>query len=144
MAPGIMPDGFTSQPYTTAINGFGGIKVRVQTSPPPRFNGELMRGFGLQFDGTARFTTTQSVDLGGVRISRSIYVNRRANWGRWLDSFANTTKRPITIDVAFGGQSGVGIGASGTNNQPGNVVNTSSGDAIVNAADAWVTVASSL
>ena len=144
IAPGIMPDGFTTQPYTTAINGFGGIKVRVQTSPAPRFNGELMRGFGLRFDGTDHFTTTQSIELGGVRISRSIYVNRRANWGRWLDSFTNTTKRPLTIDVAFGGQSGVGIGASGTNSQPGNVVNTSSGDAIVNAADAWVTVASSL
>ena len=144
VAPGIMPDGFTTQPYSTAINGFGGIKVRVQTSPEPRFNGELMRGFGLRFNGIDRFTTTQSVDLGGIRISRSIYVNRRANWGRWLDSFTNTTKRPLTINVAFCGQSGVGIGASGTNNQPGNVVNTSSGDAIVTAADAWVTVASPL
>jgi amidase len=144
IAPGIMPDGFTTQPYSTAINGFGGIKVRVETSTPPRFNGELMRGFGLQFDGTDRFTTTRSIDLGGVLISRSIYVNRRANWARWLDSFTNTTKRPLTINVAFGGQSGVGIGASGTNNQPGSVINTSSGDAIVTAADAWVTVASPL
>jgi len=144
IAPGIMPDGVTAQPYSTAINGFGGIKVRVQASPAPRFNGELMRGFGLQFDGSDRFATTQSIDLGGVLISRAIYVNRRANWGRWVDSFTNTTKRPITINVAFGGQSGVGIGTSGANNQPGNVVNTSSGDPIVTAADAWATVASPL
>ena len=109
IAPGIMPDGVTTQPYSTAMNGFGGIKVRVQMSPAPRFNGELMRGFGLQFDGRDRFTTTQSIDLGGVLISRAIYVNRRANWGRWIDSFTNTTKRPMTISVAFGGQSGVGI-----------------------------------
>ena len=65
----------------------------MQTTPAPRFNGELMRGFGLTFDGVDRFTTTQSIDLGGVTISRSIYINRSANWGRWLDSFTNTTKR---------------------------------------------------
>ena len=31
--------------YSTTINGYGGIKVAVSTNP--RFNGELMRGFGL-------------------------------------------------------------------------------------------------
>jgi amidase len=141
IAPGILADGFTTQPYSTAINGFGGIKVLVQTTPAPRFNGELMRGFGLRFDGVDRFGTTQSIDLGGVLISRSVYVNRGANWGRWLDSFTNSTNRPITIKVAFGGQAGVGIGLSGVNNLPGPVVNTSSGDALVTAADAWVAVA---
>ena len=37
------------------------------------FNGELMRGFGLEFDGVDRFTTTQAVELGGVEISRAVY-----------------------------------------------------------------------
>src|SRR5262245_4884466 len=91
---------------STSINGFGGIRVLVQGTPPPRFNGEVMRGFGLLFDGTERFKTTQSIDMSGVLISRSIYINRQANWGRWLDTFTNTTKTPITIKVAFGGQSG--------------------------------------
>src|SRR5215510_9842952 len=50
--------------YSTTINGFGGIKVWVSTNP--RLNGELMRGFGLAFDGDAHFTTTRSLDLGGV------------------------------------------------------------------------------
>jgi amidase len=131
-------------PYSTAINGFGGIKVLVQTTSAPRFNGELMRGFGLQFDGLDRFATTQSVDLGGVAISRSVYVNRSANWGRWLDTFTNTTNTPVTIKVAFGGQSGVGIGASGVNNQTSTLVNTSSGDAVVTAADSWVEMATPL
>src|SRR5438128_878209 len=124
--------------YSTSINGFGGIKVLVQATPAPRFNGEIMRGYGLTFDGVNRFTTTQSIDLGGVIISRSVYVNNSANWGRWLDSFTNTTKSPITIKAAFGGQSGIGT-ATGT--APGNsssIVSTSSGDAIVTAADAWV------
>ena len=43
-----------------------------------------MRGFGLQFDGVSRFTTTQSIGLAGVTISRSIYINDGANWGRKL------------------------------------------------------------
>jgi len=53
-------------PYSTTINGFAGIKVLVDSEPAPRLNGEIMRGYGLLFDGTNRFTTTQSLDLGGV------------------------------------------------------------------------------
>jgi amidase len=131
-------------PYSTTINGFGGIKVLVPARPAPRLNGEIMRGFGLTFDGTNRFTTTQSIDLGGVTISRSVYINTGANWGRWLDSFTNTTKSPMTIKVAFGGQSGIG---TATGAAPGNssaIVNTSSGDAMVTAADSWVEAATPL
>ena len=127
-------------PYSTSINGFGGIRVLVDTAPAPRFNGEVMRGYGLTFDGVNRFTTTQSIDLGGVTISRSVYINSGANWGRWLDSFTNTTKSPITIKAAFGGQSG--IGSAGGNSS--SIVNTSSGDAIVTATDSWVEVATPL
>jgi amidase len=94
----------------------------------------------LTFDGVNRFTTTQSIDLGGVTISRSVFINNNANWGRWLDSFTNTTKSPITIKAAFGGQSG--IGSAGGNSS--SIVNTSSGDAIVTAADSWVEVATPL
>jgi len=126
--------------FSTSINGFGGIRVLVQTNPAPRFNGEVMRGFGLRFNGVDRFTTTQSVDMGGVTISRSVYINRSANWGRWLDTFTNTTRTPLTIKVAFGGQSG--IGATGANSST--LVKTSSGDALVSAADSWVEVATPL
>src|SRR5882757_9448908 len=92
-----------SPAYSTTINGFGGIKVWVSTNP--RFNGELMRGFGLRFDGTDRFATTASVDLGGVDISRSVYVKRdvplgAASWARWLDTFTNATGAPVTVKVA--------------------------------------------
>ena len=131
-------------PYSTSINGFGGIKVSVSTTPAPRFNGEIVRGFGLTFDGVNRFTTTQSIDLGGVTISRSVYINNGANWGRWLDSFTNTTKSPITIRVAFGGQSGIGTATGATPGNSSSIVNTSSGDAVVTAADSWVEVATPL
>ncbi len=126
--------------YSTAINGFGGIRVFVHTIPAPYLNGELMRGFGLTFDGVNRFSTTQSLDLGGVSISRAVYINTGANWGRWLDTFTNTTKEPITIRVAFGGQSGQGT--TGPNSSE--IVTTSSGDAVVTAADAWVEYATPL
>src|SRR5262245_38360031 len=123
--------------YSTTLNGFGGIRVFVEKIPAPRFNGEVMRGFGLRFDGADRFTTTQSVDMSGVTISRSIYINRGANWGRWLDTFTNTTRTSVTIRVAFGGQSGTG--AAGPNSSA--IVNSSSGDAKVSSADTWVSVA---
>jgi amidase len=123
--------------YSTSINGFGGIRVEVQTTPAVRFNGEVMRGFGLRFDGVDRFSTTQSVDMEGVMISRSIYINRSANWGRWLDTFTNTTPRQLTIKVAFGGQSG--IGSLGTNSSA--IVKTASGGTLVTPTDSWVEVA---
>ena len=106
-----------------------------------RFNGEMMRGFGLQFDGVSRFTTTQSIGLGGVTISRSVYINDGADWGRWLDSFTNTTHSPLTIKVAFGGQSGMGAAPASRSSA---IVNTSSGDTVVTPADAWVDVATTL
>src|ERR1700722_4564815 len=135
-----------SPTFSTSINGFGGLKVLVETGLQPgstnlRFNGELMRGFGLQFDGVSRFTTTQSIGLGGVTISRSVYINDGANWGRWLDSFTNTTHSPLTIKVAFGGQSGIGASPASRSSA---IVNTSSGDTVVTAADAWVDVATTL
>jgi amidase len=126
--------------YSTTINGFGGIKVWVSTAPSPRFNGELMRGFGLAFDGLDRFDTTTAVGLGGVAISRSVYVNRSANWTRWIDSFTNTSRAPITVKVAFGGQTG--YSNSGANSSA--LVNTSSGDAAVGAGDSWAEVATPL
>jgi amidase len=89
-----------------ALIGFGGIRVRVAQSPEPRFNGELMRGFGLRFDGWQEFKTTHAVDLGGIEIARAIHVERAADWTRWVDSFTNTTNSTQTVEVVFGGQTG--------------------------------------
>jgi hypothetical protein len=69
----------TTPPYSTTINGYAGVKVLVHAARPPRMNGEIMRGYGLAFDGANRFTSTQSIDLGGVVISRSVYI-RRSRW----------------------------------------------------------------
>jgi amidase len=125
--------------HASSINGFGGIRVLVDTASAPGFNGEVMRGYGLTFDGVNRFTTTQSIDLGGVTISRSVYINNSANWGRWLDSFTNTTKSPVTIKAAFGGHRA--SAAPAATRVPSS---TPSGDAIVTAADSWVEAATPL
>ena len=82
----------TTPPYSTTINGYAGVKVLVHAARPPRMNGEIMRGYGLAFNGVNRFTSTQSIDLGGVVISRSIYINTGASWGQWLDTFTNETR----------------------------------------------------
>ncbi|HEY6762136.1 MAG TPA: amidase family protein [Baekduia sp.] len=128
--------------YSTTISGFGGVKVWVGGSHAPRFNGELMRGYGLKFDGLDHFDTTQGIDLGGVRLQRSIWINRASDWGRWLDSFTNTTDAPITIKVAFGGQTGYGDPTVASGNPATSaIVNTSSADTTVGPDDDWVEVA---
>jgi amidase len=135
----VAPGGQTGA-YSTSINGFGGIRVLVETHDAPYLNGELMRGFGLQLTGEDRFRSTQSIDMGGVIVSRSVYINTDANWGRWLDTFTNFSWRPITVQVAFGGQSGQGTVGPNTSE----IVNTSSGDAVVTPADAWAEYATPL
>ncbi|MDA0179284.1 amidase family protein [Solirubrobacter phytolaccae] len=132
-----------SPAYSTTINGFGGIKVQVPGSP--RLNGELMRGFGLEFNGSDAFKTTTAVELGGVEIARAVQIKKElpvgtASYGRWLDTFTNTTSAPVTIKVAFGGQSG--YSASGANSSA--LVNTSSGDTAITASDTWAEVATPL
>ena len=99
-----------------AFYGFGGIRVRVSgipaTDTSARLNGELMRGFGLAFDGDDSFATEAPIVLGGVAISRDVKVSKAGNWTRWMDTFANTTQRTITVDVAFGGTAGQNTGTN--------------------------------
>lgn len=122
-----------------AFYGFGNLKVRVSDIPvgdtTGRFNGEMMRGFGLKFDGIDGFRTTDAVTLGGVAMRRTVKVSKRGNSVRWLDSFTNDTSRTITVDASFGGTTGF---ASGENQSE--VLATSSGDRAAGADDAWVEV----
>ncbi|AEG45405.1 amidase [Isoptericola variabilis] len=125
-------------PYSTMLNGYGGIRVTVGSADKHRFDGEMMRGFGLVEEGTGHFESTRSVDLSGVRITRTIDVERSEGYGRWLDTLTNTTKKPLTVEVAFGGQTG--FGSTGTN--ASSVVLSSSGDSVLDRSDTWTTSAS--
>lgn len=81
------------------IEGFGNIFVRV-TGPAgaaePRLNGEMMRGFGLTFDGAGTFASTRSVQLGDVRIAREVTV----------DGSADPAQRPVGVVLGSPGSPG--------------------------------------
>lgn len=117
----------------SGVQGFGNIIVDVSTDP--RMDGQMMRGFGLRFDGLDRFKTTQAVDLGGISITRSLRINRAGNWGRFFDTFTNTTGAPIVVKVSFGGALGYN---SGTNQSF--VAASSSGDTFITQDDSWTIV----
>ena len=138
-APGL-DTGSVRDAVDNALRGFGGIRVRVSggLTPDPRLNGELMRGFGLRFDGLDRFDTTDDVDLAGLSIRRAIRIDRSGDWVRYLDTFTNTTARPIRAEIAFGGQIGTGAGTGQSR-----IVDTSSGDTLITNADSWAEAASS-
>lgn len=147
-APGL-DTGSVRSITTNAFYGFGGIRVTVPNLPAsdPTFahNGELMRGFGLEFDGIDSFVTTTAVTLGGVKTSRAITVDKAGNYLRFLDSFTNTTDRTIQISVAFGGTAGLNTQTTTngvTSSAQSKVAKTSSGDAVIGANDSWVEIAS--
>ena len=133
-APGL-DTGSIGRVTNNAVYGFGGIRVAVDSQPAPRFNGEVMRGFGLRFDGLERFVTTKAVQLGDVAISRDLVIDRADSYARYLDTFSNTGAGDVTVDVAFGGSLGIN-----RRNAQSAVARTSSGDAVIGTDDAWVTV----
>jgi amidase len=134
------------------LHGFGNIRVAVGGAPAPRLDGEMMRGFGLRFDGLDRFKGTRAVALGPVSIERSVRVGRADGWVRYLDTFTNTSSAPIEVDVSFGGQVGQNTTGSYRDDRDGarttypysnqgRVVDSSSGDAVVTNADSWFQIA---
>jgi amidase len=120
---------------STPLQGFGNIFVQVSTQPEPRMNGQMMRDFGLVYDGTDTFVTTRSVNLGDVLITRDIYFDSKNNRTRYFDTFTNTTSSPVTVDVSLGGSLGYGTGP-----YQASIQQTSSGDTIVDNEDSWVLV----
>lgn len=127
-----------------ALVGFGNLRIVVSdvpdTDPTKRFNGEMLRGFGLRFDGDDGvdpvFRTTTPVTLGGVEVTRTLKILSARNAARWLDTFTNTTNRVITLQTSFGGTAGT---TNATTHSK--IIDTGSGDALASGADAWVQVA---
>lgn len=120
---------------STQAQGFGNIFVQVSSSPEPIMNGQMMRGFGLQFDDQNSFNTTQSVNLGDVLITRDIYFDGTGNKTRFFDTFTNTTDEVVSVDVSFGGSLGYGTG-----NFASQIKATSTEDLIISPEDSWVLV----
>lgn len=120
---------------STQAQGFGNIFVQVSSTPEPIMNGQMMRGFGLEFDNVNSFNTTQSVNLGEVLITRNIYFDSTHNKTRFFDSFTNTTGAAVTVDVSFGGSLGYGTGEYASQ-----VKATSSEDLTITPEDSWVLI----
>jgi amidase len=116
---------------TNSLIGYGGIRMHVNGGSD-RLDGILLRGFGLKYDGVNAFVSTTSPETDGIAVQRSLTINKTGSWARFFDSFTNTTKTTVTVDVAFGGQLGYKTGS----NQSA-IATTSSGDTTITNADSW-------
>ncbi|XVV10150.1 amidase [Actinoplanes sp. CA-131856] len=115
-----------------ALLGYGGIRVKVPGGTS-MLNGALLRGFGLTQRSPGSYAGKHSVVVDGVAVTRELTVDAADSFGRFFDTFTNTTRRPLRIDVAFGGQLGYN---TGTNQST--VASTSSGDTRITGRDGWV------
>lgn len=129
-APGV-DTGSVRSTSANALQGYGGIRMDVDGAESP-LNGILLRGFGLAFDGIDSFSSLRSVELDGVAVKREVQVDQAGGYGRFFDTFTNTTGSTISVDVAFGGQLGFDTGTNQTS-----IAGTSSGDTAITSADGW-------
>ena len=118
------------------FNGFGYLKLRVITAGgAPLLTNQYLRGFGLAHDGAERFDSITPVLQAGVLTARAIFAPRDTTYLRYFDTFTNTTRQPLVVEVAWGG-------AAGAYEDGGRVAvaATSSGDRTIDPADSFVTV----
>jgi amidase len=118
------------------IQGFGNLFAAVDTVPAPLFNGQMMRGFGMTFDGTDTFSSTRAVPLGGALLTRELRIDGGGTWVRFVDTFTNPTATAVTVETSFGGALGFGSGTS-----QATVRATSSGDTLIDTTDSWTVAA---
>lgn len=123
---------------TTQVQGFGNIFVKVSSPSASLMNGQMMRGFNLKYDGVNKFTSTQSVNLGNVTVTRDVYVDTINNRTRFFDTFTNKNDMAVKVDVSFGGSLGYGTAANASV-----VKATYSDDLEVTTDDSWIVVDSS-
>ncbi len=113
------------------FNGFGYLKLRRGNGAAPLY----LRAFGLAHDGAERFDSITPVVAGDLVVARALFAPKETNYLRYVDSFTNLSDHPVTIEVAWGG-------AAGAYEDGGRVTvaTTSSGDATIDARDAYVVV----
>ncbi|WP_381167017.1 MULTISPECIES: amidase [Streptomyces] len=129
-APGV-DTGSIRSTTSNAVMGYGGIRMDVAKSRSP-LNEILLRGFGTTYDGRNTFTSAHPVKLDGIAVQRKLVINSGKSYGRFFDTFTNTTRQRQSVDVAFGGQLGYNTGS----NQSA-IAATSTGDQRISRADAW-------
>ncbi len=118
------------------FNGFGYLKLQVRRADRTLIvRDRYLRGFGLAYDGVARFDSITPLLAGDVVIARGITARRDAAYLRYFDSFTNTSTEERVIEVAWGG-------ASGAYEDGGRaaVAMTSNGDRQIDLTDTFVTM----
>lgn len=120
------------------MEAFGSLFMKVDGGVDP-MNGEMLRGFGLTEVTPGSYTSTASVRLDGVSVSRKLDVDRATSTGLFFDTFTNTTTEPVTVSASFGGSLGVGTEGAAT---AGVVSATSSGDDVLATDDTWMVATS--
>ena len=122
------------------LEGFGNIFVHIDTpaDEEPRMNDQMMRGFGLTAGAAGSYTSTKSVRLGDVLMTRLVQVSSASSSTSFFDTFTNTATEPVTLEVSFGGSLGNGLTATTSPNKA-TVSDSSSGDAVVDTGDTWIT-----
>jgi Asp-tRNA(Asn)/Glu-tRNA(Gln) amidotransferase A subunit family amidase len=121
------------------MEGFGNIFVHVDApaGDAPRMNDQMMRGFGLTAAAVGSYRSTKSVQLGDVLVTRKVQVASATNTTSFFDTFTNTSTKPVSVKVSFGGSLG-----SGNLGNKATVSATSSGDVAVDTADTWIAATS--
>jgi Asp-tRNA(Asn)/Glu-tRNA(Gln) amidotransferase A subunit family amidase len=122
------------------MEGFGNIFVHVDGDDEPRMNDQMMRGFGLTASAAGSYTSTKSVRLGDLAMTRKVQVAPATSTTSFFDTFTNTATEPVTFQVSFGGSLGSGFTTTGATPSPNKatVTATSDGDADVEPGDAWL------
>jgi amidase len=121
---------------THSLQGYGGIRMQVDGAPQtPVLNGVMLRGFGDTYDGSNSFSSHHAVALGGVAVTRSLTIDQEKTYARYFDTFTNTSRSALSVDIDFGGQLGYDQGS-----HQSTVFTTSSGDTAATPADSWVEV----
>lgn len=120
------------------MEGFGNLFLHADGADAPRMNDQMVRGFGLTADAVGSFRSARSVRFGDVLVTRKVDVGPDGTTS-FFDTFTNTAADATTLDVSFGGSLGYGAASS----TAGTVTASSSGDAVADAADAWVVATTS-
>jgi len=119
------------------FNGFGYLKLQVRHTgdAAPLVRNHYVTGFGLAFDGAARFDSIRPALVGGIAVARALYAPPDTDYLRYFDAFTNTSADDRIVEVAWGGAVGAydegGLAA---------VATTSSGDRAIDPSDTFVTM----
>jgi hypothetical protein len=110
-----------------AFDGYNGLLVSVAGAPAVSYN----QAGPAASDCNGRQILTPARTIGGLTVSRKIYVPANDGFARWLNLVSNPTGAPVAVTLQMVSDLGSDAGTT--------IGTTSSGDALVDATDDWVT-----